>query len=124
MKSINNYLFEALIKKDTKIKSKPWTIEDAQDGDIISIESQVDKNVIFIIIFKKIDNDIIKRKIKYYGYYYSKKKVFTKCDDEESYFSINTKHWLSTEGEKQKLFNSMKDAGYKWDPNKKELVKL
>ena len=116
MKSVYNYIFDALIKKDTKLKNN-WTIKDAQDGDIITIKGKYWDNEIFIIIFKKIDKDI-----KVYGYYFSGDGYFEKCDD-TGCFDIDSTCWLSTEDEKQILFNSMAECRYKWNEYKKELIR-
>ncbi len=116
MKSVYNYISEALIKKDTKIKHN-WTIKDAQDGDIITIKGKYWDDEIFIIIFKKINNN----DIQIYGYYFSEDESF---EESTGCFDIDSTCWLSTKDEKQTLFNAMNNCRYKWDPNKKELVKI
>lgn len=100
-----------------------WTINDAKPGDIIYAESKF-ATFDFIVIFSKLEN-------KNVGVYCG---VSSDSDD----YSDNLDHWEfdSTKGfieldrynfypatKKQRhlLYQKMKDAGYEWDAEKKEL---
>ena len=109
------------ISFDKEHKWHKWTIKDAEDGDVLATEN-------FIFIFKNIDNG---NGVHYYCQY----KISKHEDDNQfdialpqslmgrvgnsiSYYSPATKEQCDI------LFTKMKEAGYKWDSEKKELKKI
>ena len=133
MKSIYNFILEKLtLNNQSKLSQKEqsnWSIEDAKDGDIIT-DYRKYNNSKLIYIFKKIDRELIFA----YCYYDFKEKKFEITGSNSSgmqfgiRFLMGYKHkfdyWLSTEEEKQELFEAAAKNGYKWDPIKKELKKV
>lgn len=94
-----------------------WTIEDAKDGDVLW-HSDSASNGIFI--FKEIRND---------------GKVLCYCDyDSEDHFCLGDRHtccWThskyvkpATKEQRNLLFAKMREAGYEWNGEKKELKKI
>ena len=88
-----------------------WTIADAKDGDVLA-------NSNIICIFKSIDSD------KNVGVYcvYTKASGFEILDKDDyiGYFCLRP----ATQVDKGLLFSKMKEAGYQWDSEKKELNKI
>ena len=92
-----------------------WTIEDANDGDVL-FHSDTASNGIFI--FKEVRDD----------------KVLCHCDfDSEDHFRLGEYHnccWVddnikpATKEQRELLFQKMKEAGYEWDEEKKELIRI
>jgi hypothetical protein len=92
-----------------------WTIEDAKDGDVLA-----DGNLPFI--FKKIDANK-------YSYAYCGISVDDgfKIGESDGKFDVWT--WMqdikpATKEQRDLLFQKMKEAGYEWDAEKKELKKV
>ena len=96
-----------------------WTIEDAMDGDVL-FHSDSASNGIFI--FKEIiDKGFAKEVISYCDY------------DSEDHFCLGEDHtccwsdakilYPATKEQRDLLFQKMKEAGYEWHINKKELRK-
>lgn len=97
-----------------------WTINDAKDGDVL-FHSNTASNGIFI--FK----EILQRG--------TLQKVICHCDyDSEDGFCLGKNHtccWAdskilypATKERRDRLFQKMKEAGYKWNPETKTLVRL
>lgn len=94
-----------------------WTIQDAKAGDVLADENS-------IVIFRKIGNERWSDVIDYYA-------VLYKTDDFTiqrgiSYWGTTEKTDLSpaTKEQRDLLFQKMKEAGYEWDAEKKELRKI
>ena len=99
---------------------KSWTIQDAKDGDVL-FHSDSASNGIFI--FK----ELLK--------YEFSEKVICYCDyDSEDHFCLGEHHtccWAdakilhpATKEQRDTLFAKIKEAGYEWDAEKKELKKI
>lgn len=89
-----------------------WTIKDAKDGDVLC-SGQI------ILLFKKWESNDWNFAIAYAGIDISGK------------LQITDKHWLisnhahpATKEQHDLLFQKMKEAGYEWDAEKKELKKV
>ena len=129
MKHIEFFINERL-KISSKEPVKKWnSIEDANNGDIITMSSPyADKHKIyFIFIFKKIEYN----KVKIHGYYYSCSKTFNLSSNPGDFIAQKETNgkWdhefsLSTKEEQEIFFDAMNKAGYKWDQNKKEIKKI
>lgn len=112
--------------RDTDIIEKfyhLWTIQDANDGDVLvtpPIKGSEHSEQIFI--FKEIkDRDYVKNAVEYY----------CRCMDNE--FALNERGFMgqsddyftpATKEQRDLLFQKMKEAGYEWDSEKKELKKI
>ena len=90
-----------------------WSIADAKDGDVLATNN-------IVCIFNKLDKD---------GYYiispciYTVKDGFEVIDDEDD--SIGSCGFSpATKEDRELLFRKMKEAGYEWDDEKKELKKI
>ena len=90
-----------------------WTIQDAKDGDVLAVDDDT------IVMFKDLYND---------------ETFHSYCHIEDSIFSINDEcfpDWWEGEGfypatkeQRDILFQKMKESGYEWDADKKELKKI
>ena len=100
----NGYVFDVSSLNDVH----EWTIQDAEDGDILS-------DGITIFIFEDLLSD---------------GSVTSYCDYNTSYdfcpLSMNLcgKFSPATKEQRELLFSKMKEAGYEWDNEKKELKKI
>ena len=97
-----------------------WTIQDAKDGDVLAIDwiEENSSNIWEkIVIFKSLSKDGVEG---YGNTFRNKEKAF---DDSVPYYS---KTWTknlhpATKEQRDLLFQKMKEAGYEWDSEKKEL---
>ena len=98
-----------------------WTIQDAKPGNVL-----VDQNGGMPFIFKECKNNHI---YCYCGYTNRKDIFFDRFVDSEG----EELHWLNlyheqaypaTKEQRDLLFQKMKEAGYEWDANKKELKEI
>ena len=99
--------------KETDLSSKLWTLADAKDGDILIYNDS-------IFIF----NEIYENHLIYYGIYEHNKfhnDKYYSCLDLDT-IDINNIH-PATEEQKNTLFETMFNENYKWDKDKKELIK-
>ena len=94
----------------------PWTIEDAQAGDILA-------TLDYIIIFKgHLKND---GGVSYCHYDFgAQNPQFNYNEDRNWYFGKEAVVSPATKEQRELLFAKMKEAGYSWDPEKKELSKI
>ena len=97
-----------------------WTIEDAEDGDVL-VESE--RNI--ILMFRRIGNTEWDDVIDYHCYY--------DCYQEDFIVQKDVDYWGNTEDnqlepatkeQRDLLFSKMKEDGYEWDGEKKELKKI
>lgn len=91
-----------------------WTIEDAKDGDVLSY-----RNGQWIFIYKeKIDDNSF-----YYHTLYSTIRQDLIIDD-IGFTLLDIAIVPATKEQRDLLFQKMKEAGYEWDADKKELKKV
>ena len=93
------------LKFSGDLEIHPWTIKDAKSGDVLAGEHGA------ILIFKQIDD-----MFSFSSYYNIQQK--RNCDWISDYFQPATKQ------QRELLFKKMKEEGYEWDSNKKELKKI
>lgn len=107
-----------------------WTIQDAKEGDVLAISWWEDDNFWEkIIILKKYHNKGVKwlyNKSCVEGYGNTFKNGKLALHEEVPYYS---KTWTdnlhpATKKQRDLLFHNMKEEGYEWDADKKELKKL
>ena len=96
-----------------------WTIQDAKDGDVLCCESG------WTCIFKTLVND---ETFSSYCFMDSDKWFYetgSECHTlkEEFIKAYNGKIYPATKEQRDLLFQKMKEAGYEWDAEKKELKK-
>lgn len=118
------------IVKDLYDIFKLWTIQDAKDGDILSISWWEDKDLWEkIIIFKEYHNKGVKGLystpcVEGYGNTFKNGKLAFK--EEVPYYSRTwtCKLHPATKEQRDTFMKAMNDAGYEWDLENKELKKL
>ena len=89
---------------------KPWTIQDAKDGDVLKEDSCT-----FIVERMKTDGTAITYCCLFDDGEFD--SSFTLCFDVDSTYP-------ATKEQRNLLFQKMKEAGYEWDAEKKELKKV
>lgn len=108
----HTYGYSSCIFED---KWRMWDItKDAKDGDVLAYNDS--KNNVWVCIFKK----------------YTNERVYDYCTlDKESFWEHGNWNYLAsfsytpaTKEQRDLLFQKMKEAGYEWDANKRELKKL
>ena len=85
-----------------------WTINDAKDGDVLAVE-----NMIFI--YKTV---LASHVVSYCKLFNNKFELF---NDARTCCEGNSKIHPATKEQRELLFQKMKEAGYEWDAEKKEL---
>ena len=119
-----NYNYFPISKQD---EMHLWAIQDAKDGDVLSLSWLEDKNLFEkIIIFKKYHSDGViglysTPCVEGYGNTFKNGKMI--FNEKVPYYS---KTWTcnlhpSTKEQRDFLFQKIKEAGYEWDADKKEL---
>ena len=92
---------------------RPWTIQDAKDGDIFASDNGV------IILVKESRNSLWGYRLSYHC------AVLSDGAFEHREFHVNPeKFFPATKEQRELLFQKMKEAGYEWDAEKKELKKI
>ena len=92
-----------------------WTIADAKDGDILAVDPIDSYPFPFVAIYKE-------RGLDFFNSYcfISFDGKFYEADEGHSTEEIHP----ATKGQRDLLSHKMKEAGYKWDSEKKELKKI
>ncbi|MBO6273877.1 hypothetical protein J6O48_14060 [bacterium] len=107
----NQYGCHIAIVKDLYDNFKLWTIQDAKDGDVLYANGAP-------FIYKRHDKD--------YVYFYCGVNVggyFIEANGIDIWDNSN-KVYPATQEQRDLLFRKMKEAGYEWDNEKKELKKI
>jgi len=90
-----------------------WTIQDAKDGEVLSTTCDNMNEMVFI--YQGIEFDTI-------HCYFLYSKTNDECKTFNSVCSIKSDVHPATIEQRVSLFQKMKDAGYEWNAEKKELV--
>lgn len=93
-----------------------WSIGDAKSGDVIYLPNG--NNEYYFFIFKGIENAAVTSFANFYQYNDGTSKVEGSTD---KLSSVNDVFQPATKEQRYLLFQKMKEAGYKWDTEKKEL---
>ena len=96
-----------------------WTIADAKEGDVIYLPNG--NNEYYLFIFKGIENAAVMSFVHFYQYDDGTSEVEETID---WLSSVNDVFQPATKEHRDLLFKKMKDAGYEWDAEKKELKKI
>ena len=96
-----------------------WTIKDAKPGDVIYLPNGDNEH--FLFIFKGIENAAVMSFAHFYQYNDGTSEVEGTTD---KLSSANDVFQPSTKEQCELLFAKMKEAGYEWDADKKELKKV
>jgi hypothetical protein len=89
-----------------------WTIQDAKDGDVLYMDNGLSTCT---FIYKSIDNVIIQKYASYNKFGF----------EGTTYLVLNDGYVCpATKEQRDLLFQKMKDAGYEWDAEKKEVKKI
>ena len=114
--------------KDVDEKYHLWTIHDARDGDVLAgsrFTSRVGNKEDVILMFRGIGNTEWDDVIDFHCYYDCYQKDFIVQEDVEYWGNAENNQLVpATKGQRELLFSKMKDAGYDWDAEKKELKKI
>ena len=110
-----NGYFAACFENDYHL----WTIADAKDGDVLSIDVNCFQK---IVIFKSWSD----KGVEGYGITVFKDRVDFPTSYGKKYYSKTWTDTLTpaTKEQRDLLFAKMKEAGYQWDADKKELKKI
>lgn len=100
---------------------RDWTIQDAKDGDVLASELSGS-----IFLFRGIKDNKIDFYCDYDAYLEWPEDRFGINDTNQHYGSVEESQDIhpATKEQRDLFFNKMKDAGYKWDGEKKELRKI
>ena len=98
---------------------RPWTIQDAKDGDVIYSRHNI-KGFEWIGIFKSLDKE--NKRVFFYGFWHDMAKTFSVCRNEA--YILYDDFSPATKEQRDLLFQKMNEAGYEWDAEKKELKKI
>lgn len=90
-----------------------WTLQDAKEGDILAFDDNT------IVIFKDLYNAT-----SFHSYCYIKDGLFGVSKDGVPDWWEGEGFYPTTKEQRDLLFQKMKDAGYEWDSEKKELKKI
>ena len=96
-----------------------WTISDAKPGDVIYLPNG--NNEYYFFIFKGIENAAVNSFAHFHQYNDGTSEVEGTID---RLFSVNDVFHPATKEQRELLFQKMKEAGYEWDEDKKELKKI
>lgn len=97
-------------------EARLWTIEDAKDGNVLIAGD-------WLIIFRPNKYPKPINDPRFYCHYDTKSDTFD-TDDEFHSLAIGTKYSPATKEQRDLLFSKMKEAGYEWNEDKKELKKI
>ena len=92
-----------------------WTIKDAKDGDVLTVENTVES---MIFIYKTV---LASHVVSYCKLFNNKFEFF---NDVRTCCEGNSKVHPVTKKQYDLFFQKMKEAGYEWDAEKKELKKI
>jgi len=95
---------------------RPWSIQDAKDGDILA-------TTYCILIFEKLLHKDGGVSHCHYDFRCSTPQ-FDFNEDENWYFGKEAKVYPATKEQRDLLFQKMNEAGYEWDSEKKELKRI
>ena len=94
-----------------------WTIQDAKDGDVLCCDNWNNKTI-YLFKEQRGSTDIANAYFQIFNENNETKLMFNKAAD----FNLSTKP--ATKEQRDLLFQKMKEAGYEWDAEKKELKKI
>ena len=96
-----------------------WTIKDAKDGDVLVAKGKYYKEYIFIYS-KMTDDNVMSTHCGYDVTHNESDKTLSRFGRVEDFYSVCP----ATKEQRDLLFSKMKESGYEWDANKKELKKI
>ena len=100
---------------------RPWTIQDAKDGDVLYLQHDGKEH---IIIYKGVIKERFRTFISAYCAYNSIVDAFCFADVSRYADIAYGGIMPATKEQRDLLFQKMKDAGYEWDNEKKEVKKI
>lgn len=111
----NEYVFNTSSLEDAHL----WTVQDSKDGDILYAKGSYFKEYIFMFSSFTEDN-VISTYFGYDAFDGTFDTDLSRFGREEDFVSVT----LATKEQRDLLFQKMKEAGYKWDAENKELSKI
>ena len=120
--NVDNHVYHIGIEECEK-SGRLWSINDAKDGDVlVTLPEKGSEHIEQIFLFKAINNrDYVDNCIEYYGCVYD--GVFHKNKTGYMGTTLDT-FYPATKEQRDLLFQAMKEDGYEWDSEKKELKKI
>ena len=106
---------QGFFPKDREDEMRLWTIQDAKDGDVLAN----DTIVLIVDHLGTFEN----RPIIYSWYFADSNKFYGVGPSEPDRWEVGGFH-PATKEQRDLLFQKMKEAGYEWDSEKKELKKI
>ena len=91
-----------------------WTIQDAKEGDVLACNEE-------ILLFKSFS---VQGRISLYCWYNGQTKNFHSKEVDNTSLTTRNKIFPATKEQRDTLFAKMKEAGYEWNADKKELKKI
>ena len=91
-----------------------WSIQDAKDGDVLACNEE-------ILLFKSYS---VQGRISLYCWYNGQTKNFHSKEVDNTSLTTRNKIFPATKEQRDTLFAKMKEAGYEWNADKKELKKI
>jgi len=95
-------------------KSHIWTIQDAKDGDVLACNEE-------ILLFKSYS---VQGRISLYCWYNGQTNNFHSKEVVDTLMTTRNKICPATKKQRDILFANMKEKGYEWNTDKKELKKI
>ena len=101
---------------DEKVENKYhlWSIQDAKDGDVLACNEE-------ILLFKSYS---VQNRISVYCWYNGQTDNFHSIEVTDASLTTRNKIYPAKKEQRDLLFQKMKEAGYEWDAEKKELKKI
>lgn len=99
-----------------------WTIQDAKDGDTL-VMYDIQDNIEWLFLYRPNPHKLHIYDPRFYCHYDLKSNTFNKDTDYVS-VAVGTKFHPATKEQRDLLFQKMKEAGYEWDAERKELKKI
>ena len=117
---VNRENYKKTISFDNEYNYHFWTIKDAKEGDVLA-GNKWD----VILMFRRIGNTEWDDVIDYHCYYDCYRKNFIVQEDVEHWGNTEDNQLVpATKEQRELLFQKIKEEGYEWNSNKKELKKI
>ena len=104
---------ECLFDIDVLKNARLWTIRDAKDGDVLACNEE-------ILLFKSYS---VQGRISVYCWYNGHTNNFFSKEVDDALLTTRNKIYPATKEQRDLLFQKMKEAGYEWNAETRELKK-
>ena len=116
-----NGLPHGIIPFSHEIYMSLWTIQNAKEGEVLAFSW---KSQNYIIIYKGLYEKSFKTIMSVFCFYCVEEDTYE--DETDSFHTMNTGEIITpaTKEQRELLFQKMREAGYEWDAEKKELKEI